>query len=397
MAPPRGTKRKSDESVSVGDQVENTQSITGHMNATRTEGLSAQESPRKRQRTGISLSQKQALVDNLQLEITERARKLRAQYNLQAQGLRTRIEIRVNRIPMALRKAKMGDLADKYRNGQHPQVSKSTPSAFSTSISLPPPVPEKDTPVARQTSQATSHTTTSSKAGPGRPPKRSSEQVLGTDKENLSKAEESEPKKKQRGQPVPEAEPTRQSRVLSPASANVRTLPRTTPGKLLIARSGANTVAGSSSPVKQSSASNLFSNLADKARSTRPGASPRKQTASASTTASSAGGSARGRKNATATGTGTTKGAATGKKTRRFSGISESSEESTSTVVKKVSTKGATGAAEKEGAPPLATKRSVIGTIRKGVTGAGATKKTTAAKTAAPASTATGRVLRKRT
>jgi len=39
---------------------------------------------------------------------------MRAQYNLQAQGMRTRIEIRVNRIPMALRKAKMGDLLAKY-------------------------------------------------------------------------------------------------------------------------------------------------------------------------------------------------------------------------------------------------------------------------------------------
>jgi hypothetical protein len=46
--------------------------------------------------------------------VTERARKLRAQYMLQAQGLRTRIEIRVNRIPMALRKANMGELFLKY-------------------------------------------------------------------------------------------------------------------------------------------------------------------------------------------------------------------------------------------------------------------------------------------
>lgn len=46
--------------------------------------------------------------------VTERARKLRAQYMLQAQGLRTRVEIRVNRIPMALRKERMGDLVLKY-------------------------------------------------------------------------------------------------------------------------------------------------------------------------------------------------------------------------------------------------------------------------------------------
>lgn len=48
------------------------------------------------------------------ITVTERARKLRAQYALQAQGLRTRIEIRVNRIPMSLRKVKMEDLMRKH-------------------------------------------------------------------------------------------------------------------------------------------------------------------------------------------------------------------------------------------------------------------------------------------
>ncbi|KAL8916081.1 MAG: hypothetical protein Q9172_006464 [Xanthocarpia lactea] len=62
----------------------------------------------------ITQRQKQALIDNLQLEITERARKLRAQYVLQAQNLRMRIELRVNRIPTAMRKANMGDLYQKY-------------------------------------------------------------------------------------------------------------------------------------------------------------------------------------------------------------------------------------------------------------------------------------------
>ncbi|ROW11521.1 hypothetical protein VMCG_01129 [Cytospora schulzeri] len=397
MAPPRGTKRKSDESASASDRVENAQNITEHIDATTADNpFVAQESPRKRQRTGITLSQKQALIDNLQLEIADRARKLRAQYNLQAQGLRTRIEIRVNRIPMALRKARMGDLADKYRNGQHPQQSRPTASAFSTSVSLPPPVPEKDTPVSRQTSQATSHTTASSKSGPGRPPKQNSSQVVRPDKENPVQAIDSEPvKKKQRSQPAPETEPTKHSTVLSPASANARPLPRTTPGgKPTVTRPGANTVAGPPSPVKHSSASNLFSNLAEKARSTRPGASPRKQTAS--TTASSAGGPARGRTAATTTATGATKGAATTKTTRRASVISESSEGSTSTVMRKGTTKGATSATDKEMAPPPSTKKSVMGSIRRGMTG-GASKKTTAAKTAAPASTATGRVLRKRT
>ncbi|KAL4960890.1 uncharacterized protein BDV14DRAFT_181606 [Aspergillus stella-maris] len=68
--------------------------------------------PKKRMR--ITRSQKQTLMDNLQLEITERARKLRAQYALQAQDLRSRIERRVNRIPVALRKSNMGELLEKH-------------------------------------------------------------------------------------------------------------------------------------------------------------------------------------------------------------------------------------------------------------------------------------------
>ncbi|KAJ5917194.1 hypothetical protein N7466_010748 [Penicillium verhagenii] len=62
----------------------------------------------------LTQNQKQALIDNLQLEITERARKLRSQYALQANDLRSRIERRVNRIPISLRKANMGELLDKH-------------------------------------------------------------------------------------------------------------------------------------------------------------------------------------------------------------------------------------------------------------------------------------------
>ncbi|KAK5788179.1 hypothetical protein VI817_009137 [Penicillium citrinum] len=61
--------------------------------------------PAKKMR--LTQGQKQALIDNLQLEITERARKLRSQYALQANDLRARIERRVNRIPVSLRKANM--------------------------------------------------------------------------------------------------------------------------------------------------------------------------------------------------------------------------------------------------------------------------------------------------
>jgi hypothetical protein len=48
------------------------------------------------------------------MAVTERARKLRAQYALQAQSLHTRIELRVNRIPTSLRNVTMGELLQKY-------------------------------------------------------------------------------------------------------------------------------------------------------------------------------------------------------------------------------------------------------------------------------------------
>ncbi|PWY89095.1 hypothetical protein BO70DRAFT_359414 [Aspergillus heteromorphus CBS 117.55] len=81
--------------------------------------------PRKKLR--ITRNQKQALMDNLQLEITERARKLRAQYALQANDLRARIERRVNRIPMALRKAKMGELLEKHTASLRAQQENTSP------------------------------------------------------------------------------------------------------------------------------------------------------------------------------------------------------------------------------------------------------------------------------
>lgn len=62
----------------------------------------------------ITAGQKQALLDNLQLELTERARKLRSQYIMQAQGLRSRLDLRVNRIPTAMRKRTMGELLQQY-------------------------------------------------------------------------------------------------------------------------------------------------------------------------------------------------------------------------------------------------------------------------------------------
>ncbi|KAJ5273669.1 hypothetical protein N7478_008794 [Penicillium angulare] len=75
----------------------------------------------------LTQNQKQALMDNLQLEITERARKLRAQYALQQHDLRSRLERRVNRIPMTLRKANMGELLEKH-NAFLAQAQTTSPS-----------------------------------------------------------------------------------------------------------------------------------------------------------------------------------------------------------------------------------------------------------------------------
>lgn len=61
------------------------------------------------------------MLPTYHLAVTERARKLRAQYALQAQSLRTRIELRVNRIPKSLRKANMGELLEKYIEMSQPK------------------------------------------------------------------------------------------------------------------------------------------------------------------------------------------------------------------------------------------------------------------------------------
>lgn len=68
----------------------------------------------------ITFAQRQAIIDNCQLEIAERARKLRSQYNLQAQGLRARLEMRVNRIPQALRKRNIGELVEEHEIRSRP-------------------------------------------------------------------------------------------------------------------------------------------------------------------------------------------------------------------------------------------------------------------------------------
>lgn len=204
--------------------------------------------------------------------------------------------------------------------------------------------------------------------------------MSGNNKKNGETHDSDAPRKRPRA----EANVDKASKVLSPASANVQTTSRPTPGKPPSVRPTAaaeNMLGLSRSPTKQSSVSNLFGSWAEKARS------PKKKGAasSASTTASSATGTTRGRK-ASTTASGGIRKTATAKTPRRISGISETSESGTSTA--------GTKAADKKTAPPAKKAGGVMGSIRRGV--AGATAKKAATKKAAPASTATGRVLRNR-
>jgi len=53
---------------------------------------------------------------------------------MQAQGLRTRIEIRVNRIPMALRKANMGELFLKHNEASKQPKAAANPTKVIQSV-----------------------------------------------------------------------------------------------------------------------------------------------------------------------------------------------------------------------------------------------------------------------
>ncbi len=73
MPPIRGRKRKSDQSTISNDD------YTAHEMAsqtipTKSGSPSGQESPRKKRKTNITLAQKQALIENLQLESASRSR-----------------------------------------------------------------------------------------------------------------------------------------------------------------------------------------------------------------------------------------------------------------------------------------------------------------------------------
>lgn len=101
----------------------------------------------------ITVSQKQALIDNLQLEgvnslvfhervltyylVTERARRLRAQYAIQCKDLRSRIERRIHRIPIAMRNMTMAELMNQHQETKKPAPT-SPIKAAEHALPIPP-------------------------------------------------------------------------------------------------------------------------------------------------------------------------------------------------------------------------------------------------------------------
>ncbi|KAK9439207.1 Borealin-like protein [Metarhizium brunneum] len=359
MAPVRNKKRVSDQSTASRRHGATTDTKV----PIKSPSTPHDKSPIKKRRMGISALQKQALIDNLQLEVTERARRLRAQYQLQAQGLRSRIEIRINRIPMSLRKLTMGDLLLKCsQQGQGRVVSR-------------PPVPAKDTP--RSSPQ---RTLPARNQAVGRGYKRMSNEVAG-DKENDVEIGDGA-KKRARA----ETGRVRPNQILSPTSSNSRLANRdrpVSPAKPQIPRPG--------SPLKSTAASraaatSVLSSMVEKAKATRTRGTRKVTTTSEASSASTT--ATKTRRPATATASRAPVSRPVTRTGRRPSETSDISEASAGTVVRKPATS--------KKAAPAVTRTTVMGTIRKGVTGA--TTKRAAAKAAAPSATtaASGRVLRKR-
>lgn len=196
-----------------------------------------------------------------------------------------------------------------------------------------------------------------------------------------------QPKKRTRAQ-VPDGAPVRPGQVLSPTSSNSRLNNGrpVSPMKSQIARPG--------SPLKgtgvsrSAAATNLLSNIVEKAKSSRAATGVRKVTATSNASSSSAGAPApatRTRRAAAAPAPRAPPSRPATHTGRRISAGSEASDGSTSTVVRKTASKPATAAAKRKG----------LASFTKG-TASGDAKKATTAKPAAPTTTRTGRVLRNR-
>ncbi|PNP73286.1 hypothetical protein FNYG_13416 [Fusarium nygamai] len=320
---------------------------------------------RKRTPGAITMQQKQAMIDNMQLEITERARRLRAQYNYMATTVRSRIEMRLNRVPMSMRNIKMGDLLQKFMDQEQQRAAKSTAIRKQTATWAASPPKQI---------QSAAHNL---KPAP-RTKKRMSDAISG-DKENEVEHTETA-KKRARAATTTDVSHARSGQILSPTSSNSRMANRPpSPTKSGIARPA-------SPPKRPATASGMLSSMVEKAKATRAGAGAgRKMTTNSTTSSMSTNSAATTRNKKAIPATNTTSRAPTSRPgtrtTRRSIANSESSESSNGTVIRK-------GPAAKS-AP---VKRGT--TSRKGTTGA--VRKNTAKSNPSTASTGTGRTLRKR-
>ncbi|KAI9847183.1 MAG: hypothetical protein M1837_003046 [Sclerophora amabilis] len=343
MPPVRSKKRKSSTSPT---EVPNFPTPPNHI-AMQPLGPSRTpaRSPTKSRTRTITNAQKQALIDNLQLEITERARRLRAQYAMQAQGLQTRIEIRVNRIPMSLRRANMGDLLARCTVEQD-KKSRSVPEDVETSKTISPPALDKAFPLVKD-SKKRNEAVISSGSNNIKSTKRSSEVLDSvTDKENSGQNELANPKKRAKPNPTSTAATRAASRskmepnqILSPKSSNSRTVPispaRRTPSP------GKSDLVRRVSPFKQiATAKTALAGMVEKAKSTRAGKA-----------AVSAAPATKGKRGAQPAAT-TQK----SQKLQRDRVISNSSDASTGTVVTKPKTTTARQAPEKAKAAGTTTR-----------------------------------------
>ncbi|KAF4498190.1 Borealin-lik [Fusarium agapanthi] len=220
---------------------------------------------RKRTPGAITMQQKQAMIDNMQLEITERARRLRAQYNYMATTVRSRIEMRLNRVPMSMRNIKMGDLLQKFMDQEQQRASKSTAIRKQTATwAASPP---------KQIQSAANNL----KPAP-RTKKRMSDAISG-DKENEVEHTETA-KKRARAATTTDVSHARSGQILSPTSSNSRMANRPpSPTKSGIARPA--------SPLKRpATASGVLSSMVEKAKATRAGAGAGRKMTTNSTTSS---------------------------------------------------------------------------------------------------------------
>jgi len=292
---------------------------------------------------------------------------------MQAQGLRARIEIRVNRIPMALRRANMGELFSK-----HEDAGKQQSMTTNSSTLVQATVMTNSSKSLVQETQRNARQSPSPMRVAKRPRlvnhydshvlllNRQSDEISDKENDDLSN-----PKKRAKAQVPPQNKRLQPDQVLSPRSANSRTLPRSpvrsalSPGKSYLARPVS--PLKPMGPAVTGGAAGILTNMVEKAKSTR--ATAARKTA-ASSSASSTAGAGRGKK---------VPQVATAKVGRgRASNSSQSTDAGSGTTV-----------ATKNTAPTKSpVKKTVIGTI-KGMGGT-ATKKPAAPK-AAPT-----RVLRKR-